>query len=370
MSEPGAADDAATDALPRVAASEAELIGLARALIMGHGGEVAQRVFRARALPPAISTACARLLGDALSKLWPALWRRGGAAPGVSVDANGAVRRGRAWERDAVAPLMFSAATLQLLRWLIASPLVELSRSDAPWTGAPLTVGDQVMIYLALEATEGTPAQARLARHVSVRGAPLAWLGFCDVLARTGALPPVLRFDGLCRGGGARVVEALTPRIAARWRATELAKRGAGDPEALIALGAAQDAVLGDFLAACDASDRMLAAFVIDAAAPLLARELDPAPQQLATTSTLASRSAARLAAGALLRAVGRWAAWDEAHRGVRFLDDEYAATQRLLARFEAIGAIGAARAATWLAALAALAPTTSPASAATVEAP
>jgi hypothetical protein len=54
----------------------------------------------------------------------------------------------------------------------------------------------------------------------------------------------------------------------------------------------------------------------------------------------------------------------------VRFIDDDYAAAQVLLARFEAIGAAGAARAAAWLAELASLAPTTPPGPAATVEPP
>jgi hypothetical protein len=91
---------------------------------------------------------------------------------------------------------------------------------------------------------------------------------------------------------------------------------------------------------------------------------------RLDPTSSIARRAAARVAAGALLRGVLTWAAWDRAHRGVRFIDDDYPATQRLLARFEPIQASGAARAAAWLADLASLVPTTVLASAATVEPP
>jgi hypothetical protein len=75
------------------------------------------------------------------------------------------------------------------------------------------------------------------------------------------------------------------------------------------------------------------------------------------------------VAAGSLLRAVATWAAWDEAHRGVRFIDDDYPAVQLLLARFEAIGSSGAARAAGGLAGLAALASPAEP-SAARVDPP
>jgi hypothetical protein len=174
----------------------------------------------------------------------------------------------------------------------------------------------------------------------------------------------------LCGGAGAIVVETLTPQLARRWRAVELCKRATSAPERLIVVGAAQDAVLRGFLAACDRHRRRdLAAFVIDAAAPLLQREIAPTPARLDPAAPLSRRAAARLAAGALLRAVGVWAAWDQAHRGVRFIDDDYPAAQLLLARFEAIQASGAARAAAWLAELAALAPTTA-ASTATVDLP
>jgi hypothetical protein len=230
-----------------------------------------------------------------------------------------------------------------------------------------MTIGDQVMVYLALDAAAGTPAQAAIAAQPFVRAAPLAWLGFADQLG--GAEVPAL--DCLCADAGALVVEALAGELARRWRAVELSKRAIAAPDVLIALGAAQDAVLGGFMAACDRHGRRdLAGFVIDAAAPLLARGIAPVPARLHATATLANRAAARLAAGALLRGVSRWAAWDQAHRGVRFLDDDYPATQLLLARFEAIQAAGAARAAAWLAELAALTPTTVAPSAATVDGP
>jgi hypothetical protein len=113
-------------------------------------------------------------------------------------------------------------------------------------------------------------------------------------------------------------------------------------------------------MASCDARRRRdLAGFVLDAAAPLLARNLAPTPAQLDSNTTLAVRAQARIAAGSLLRAVVRWSDWDQQHRGVRFIDDDYAAAQLLLERFESIGAQGAARAAHWLSDLASLVPTT-----------
>ena len=361
------------DALPRVAASESDLVGLARALIAPSPTEACAMMYRTRTLPPAISVTCESLLRDALAQVWPALWRRGGIEPSASVSGGGgAVRRGRIWERRDPVGLAFSVATLRLLRWMLATPLgvpaAAVRGLFPPHADSPaLTIGDQVMVYLALDAATGTPAQAAIAAQPLVRAAPLAWLGFAELF---GAAPvPVL--DSLCTGAGALVVEALADELARRWQAVELSKRAIAAPEVLIALGAAQDAVLGGFMAACDRHGRRdLAGFVIDAAAPLLARGIAPIPARLHATTTLASRAAARVAAGALLRGVTRWAMWDQAHRGVRFLDDDYAATQLLLARFEAIQASGAARAAAWLADLASLAPTTVAPSAATVDVP
>jgi hypothetical protein len=363
-----------TDELPRVAASESDLVVLARALIASNPTEACSMMYRTRALPPAISVACEELLGDALAQVWPALWRRGGIEPAASASGGGEIRRGRMWQRRAPEGLGFSVATLRLLRWLLATPLavssatprtvLQVSDDRAP---VAMTVGDQVMVYLALDAATGTPAQAAIAAQPLVRAAPLAWLGFADLFGTA----PVPSLDGLCAGAGALVVEALAGELARRWRAVELSKRAIAVPEVLIAIGAAQDAVLGGFMAACDRHGRRdLAVFVIDAAAPLVARGIAPVPARLQATATLARRAAARVAAGALLRGVTRWAVWDQAHRGVRFLDDDYAATQLLLARFEAIQAAGAARAAAWLADLASLAPTTVAPSAATVDGP
>jgi hypothetical protein len=348
------------------AATEQDLVLLARGLVV-RSPEATAMWGRGRALPPAISPACARLIGDALTQVWPALWRRGGTQPASILDGrgDGGARRGRIWERHAPVGLTFSVATLHLLRWLLGTVLAAPIPTLPPLLAAPLTIGDQVLIYLALDAATD-PALAAIAAQPLVCAAPLAWLGFADKLA---GRPPA--FTALCEGAGAIVVEALAGELASRWRAVELRKRAMTDPRALIALGAAQDATLAGWLAACDAHRRRdLAGFVIDAAAPLLAAQIAPAPARLDPTATLAQRAEARVAAGALLRGVVTWSGWDQAHRGVRFIDDDYAAAQVLLARFEPIQAAGAARAAAWLADLASLAPTTLPPSAATVDAP
>jgi len=293
----------------------------------------------------AISPACAELVADALRPLWPSLWRRGGARAGVVVRGD-TLARGRPWERAPVASLVHTTATLDVLRWLVVtrdiSPTLDI---------APLGIGDEVVIYLALELADTSRQLDALARQPLVRASPLAWLGFAH--AMTGEPPP---FDELVTGAGAVVVDVLARELAERWRRVEMAKRTMTSVPELVGLGHAQDAVLDGFMAACDRHRRRdLAGFVLDAAAPMLARDLPPFPDALDRDVPLAVRAKARVSAGALLRAVVRWIAWDQQHRDVRFIDDDYAVAQHLLARVEAAGPVG--KAVRWLDELASLAP-------------
>ena len=355
-----------------VAASESERIAMARALITPHAFDMWALFSSPRTLPKKIGPTCASLLQDALAQVWPALWRRDAARPGASLDGGRPVR-GRGWERHSPTPLTFSATTIELLRWLVSVPLATAAAADE-LPRRPLAIGDQVAIYLALDAARDTPAQATIARQPMVRAAPLAWLGFAHLMVdaehgiKLAAAAPT--FETLATGAGAIVVEALSLELATRWRSIEIAKRALQDPDTLVALGAAQDAALTGFMDACDhAKRRDLAGFVLDAVAPLLERGIGPFPGELDLTKPLSSRAAARVAVGSLLRAVARWRTWDESHRGIRFIDDDYAAAQLLLTRFERIGRAGVDRSDVWLAELASLAPTTAPASA-TIEPP
>jgi len=328
-----------------VAESESDLVVMARALVAPDDNE--PWVGASRELAPMISPACAELVADALRQLWPSLWRRGGAKPGASIQQDGReVVRGRPWERHAPIGLVHTAASIAVLRWLVESRLGTRTLVAA-LAARPLAIGDQVVIYLALDTLREPLAQRAFARQPLVRAAPLAWLGFAQLFDGE---PP--GFDELAHGAGAIVVEAIAAELARRWHVVELAKRGIVRPQDLVALGAVQDATLGGFMDACDRHRRRdLAGFVIDAA--LLAREVPPFPEALDPATPLSVRAAARPAAGALLRAIVRWGEWDREHRGVRFVDDDYAASQLLLARFEAIGT--PARAITWLGELASL---------------
>jgi hypothetical protein len=341
------------DEVPLVAQSESELIMMARALVQPRAHDTWAYLASSRKMPETIGPSCEALIEDALSRIWPALWRRDGARPRASTIGNSVVR-GRPWQRYAPAPLEFTSATLALLRWLVGMPLAtggEVPELDHP--AAPLAIGDEVAIYLALDLASDLPPQLVIARQPMVRKSALAWLGFANLMAGE---PP--DFAPIVTGTGAIVVDALGSEIADRWRAAELTKRQLENPDELLAVGRAQSVALEKFMTACDAAHRRdLAGFVLDAARPLLERNIAPVAQLLDPNKPLSTRSQARLAAGALLRGVQMWSHWDEQHRGVRFLDDDYQVSQALLARFEPIGRPLTDRAAQMLSDLASLIP-------------
>lgn len=350
--------------IAQLAASEAELVTLARAIVAGSdsGEDMWALLCRGRSLPKKIGPTCERLLEDTLEKVWLALWHRGGTKPRPSLTGT----RARLWERYQPVPLEFSPASLHFLRWLVATPFSAPQSTLQQLHAMPLTLGDQVLVYFALDAARDTPAARVIAQQPFVRNAPLAWLGFAPDLA--GAAIPT--FDSLVTGAGPVIIEALADELAKRWQATELGKRSLVDPNAIIALGEAQDRVLGSFMTACDAARRRdLAGFVLDAATPLIERNLSPSPTKLDPSSPLSTRAQARIAAGSLLRALVRWADWDQQHRAVRYIDDDYQLAQLMLARFEKIGTPGVGRVQAWLADLAALTSMPTPAESATIDA-
>lgn len=329
--------------LPLVSASEADLIATARLLVAPSRFDVWAQLCRSRKLPPAWGETCEALLEDALRQVWPALWRKN-----VAPDRDGR----RVWERNGLAALHHSPASASLLRWLTATPFAAPPSAIDKLDALPTALGDHVLLYLALDAATDTPAQLTMARQPAFRASPLVWLGFAHLFE--GAAPS---FDLLLEGDGAAVVDALGPELAKRWGKVEIEKRSMTAPDKLIALGGAQDSTLIGFMAACDRIRRRdLAAWVIDASAPLLANDIAPMPAVLDGNAPLSARTAARAAAGSLLRGVQAWARWDSQHRGVRFIDDDYERSQRLLARFETIGQAGVDKAAGWLSQLAALA--------------
>jgi hypothetical protein len=346
-------------ALPQVAQSEHDIVMMARALVAGQDSseDIWALLCASRNCAPKIGPTCQKLLEDTLRLAYRALWQRGGTAPKVSHTG----QRGRLWERYPVTELKFGQQTVVFLRWLVQTPFSAPASTIKTLPIAKLEVGDQLMVYFALDAARATPALRVIAQQPFVQASPLAWLGFSTYLGATEqGRRNIPAFDSLAKPPGAIIVEALSDELAKRWQASEVAKRAMTDPGELIALGAAQDAVLNGFLDACDKHKRRdIASFLLDAISPLLQRNVAPAPGQLDPSAPLSVRASARNSAGSLLRALVRWSEWDQQHRGIRFIDDEYQSAQVLLNRFERIGSAGVNRVQGWLADLSALAPTT-----------
>ena len=335
-----------------VAASESEILMMARTLLQPARYDTWSAMCRTKKLPPKIGETCRFVLEETLAQTWPCLWRRGGTQPRPGRDG----KRARGWERTIPQKLAFSPATMSLLRWLIVTPLSAPASTLDRLPNEKMLIGDQVMIYLALDMAASTPAAATIAKQPLVRACPLARLGFAHLFDE--APDEGLDFDALTAGAGASVLEALSDEIARRWHQIELSKRTYTSPEALTSLGVAQDGTLTRWMTTCDKrGHRDLALFILDAATTNLSRRVPPLPIQLDPTTPLSARMTARVAAGSLLRAVVRWSAWDIEHRGVRFIDDNYNSVQVMLSRFERLGSAGADLATAWLAELASLAP-------------
>lgn len=332
----------AAPALRRVAQSEYDLLTVARALVgEGSYATIEPIVHIGRKLPPKIGPTAMRLLEETLSRgVILELARRGGWRPAQHLNAHGMPSAtARLWERHATPPAIpFSKLTIELLRWLSAGQKGDLA-------DAPATLGDELIMYFALELLASGGAAATLAEQPPVRGSRLCWLGFPDVLVRhappaTGGLTGPA-FAPYMKDAGAIVLEALQADLARRVLEIERSKRTIRRLDAMAALGATQTALFDAFMAACDTAKRRdLAGFLIEAGTKLLARPVPPTAwiETLELIGPLSERTAATRAAGSFLRALVRWKTWDDEHRGVRFIDDGYDASQLLLRRYEQLG--------------------------------
>jgi hypothetical protein len=325
----------------RVAASEAQLLTIARALTGAVAPASVSAALRSEStLPDGIGPTCRRLLEATLARgAVLELARRGGWRPARHLAAGGEPgAAGRLWDRHAPPTLRFSATTMHLLRWLSRTPLATGSTRSIEGDGT-LALGDELLAYLACDLLVRTGCGGAVGRERLFARSPLCWLGFPDRLApRLEKDPALPDFAGLVAGPGALLLEALQPDLARRWVELERGKRAVRRIEAMSSLGRAQEAVLAAFTdAAAGAARRDLAGFLVSAARELLTR---PPParslvESLETKATIRERAEAHRAAGAFLRGLGRLSGWLAEARTTRFFDEGYAAAQLLLAEWE-----------------------------------
>lgn len=321
-----------------VTRSEANVLTLARVAVGLVPAQDALRLLVTSLAPPdKLGPSARAALQDTLSRgLVLALGRQGGW---LGLDAR------RLWERTPAPPLHFTGNTVRLLRWLVNAPLAEAEVPPLVLEGA-LTPAEEAVVTILLEALHGTGCEAALARQPALRTSALVTLAHAGPMARALALDDVPAFDV------ARLalwVDGLRSLLARAWVSAEADKAHVIDPGALARFGQAQGRVLAAFFTALDGAGRRdLATFLVDAAARWLAlgRPVASYSAQLPGDAPLRARTDARRASAAFLRAIATLRAWDEQHRGVRFMDDGYEDAQRLLKDWQRLGEAGFARAA------------------------
>lgn len=330
---------------PRVARSEGALLALTQALFEPKRAAAVRRiVLGPTPLPTRIGPTAMRLFESTLAR---GVLRDVLQAGGWQVQHPIGSDAGRLWERHPQLRLDFTAQTADLVLGMTRRS-AERQAQQAPEDPTP---ADRWVRGLAVDLL------CRLDMPLPVDAfatAPLCWLLRPERLARAAPLPTTIDFMSLVTGPMAAWMEAIQPRLTRRWIALERRKPGIRKLSRMTRLGAAQQAVLIPFFAACDkAGRRDLATFAVHAAqailAPTDAGTHPPATwwiDALAHTGSLRARQAAYVESAALLDALHIPARWHAEHGQTAFFDEEYDAAQLLLSAWEGLGRPGFERAA------------------------
>lgn len=243
----------------------------------------------------------------------------------------------RLWERREAPPLAFTGNLVQVLQWMLRTPLGD---ADVPalTLKAPLTPAEEAVLALLFSRLQGSGCEPAVARQAPLRDSPLCVLAFAGELARH---RPLERVPAISVERHGVFLEGLRDVLAAAWLRVERLRPGLERPSVAITIGEAQAAALESFFEVVDrAGRRDLAGFLLDAAAAALEHPLTATEYvaSLNQDTPLRDRTQARRAAGALLRGVGRLRAWDAEHRAVRFIDDGYQLAQELVREWERLG--------------------------------
>lgn len=333
--------------MKRVAQSEFDLLSVARALTGGVSAEAVEPLLRTpRPRAAKLGPTAMALLKQTLSRgCVLELGRRGGWRDARHLRGEAEVVSGRLWQRHGPPTLHFSPATLELLAWLVASPLAVPAECKPLKLKGPLGLGDELLLYLASDLVQRCPGCGPpLGRSPAFRRSPLCWLGFPELLGAgeplgeeelTGAAWDKLLLEG------ALLLEALQRDLARRWIAVERGKRELVKLEVMTSVGESQRLVLAQLAAALDrAGRRDLFGFVIEATGRLLRHRPDASHWigGISQVGALSARQRAFRAAGALLAGLDLPRRWVEEAQTVRFFDDEYEASQLLLKQWEQLG--------------------------------
>jgi hypothetical protein len=226
--------------------------------------------------------------------------------------------------------LEFSRHTLTFLMWLTAArPGGAKSAWRAPV--GELTTADRIVLFLVYEALRGTEAGAGLRALPAFLSHVLCRLAFPQDFLRRTALSAA-DFMPWTTGLGASVLESLQQPMSRGWVELEAAKARISDWETMQALGHAQEQVLQPYLDALEQSARFdLGRCMLETMAKLLPASATPGFWVAGLASAgprLADRTATHRASLAFVRQMDRLKKWEQAARGVGYLDEGYAASQ------------------------------------------
>ncbi len=318
-----------------------EMITIARAIVREGPYEIAEPILLESREVRGLTKSAMRAFEDALSKGCARALAKLGGFRSLPRRVGEGAKVARLWEVRSPA-LTFSPFTFELCRFLVSVPLG--TPGGPKFSHAPKTIGDELVAYLACWLVEQKPLESILAAQPGIRACALAWLGFPRMLASAKSDEKLSadRFDALVRDGV--TLEGLEVDLASR--AKRFTREIAAEmlPARMLALGQSRERVLGGFVAACSAANRVdLASFIVESL------DADMPKITLDRTAPLRDRIAARRASVAQLRVAMRLAGEHEKARGVSYIDEGYEVAQLLLARWEHVGVSGFARVASAL---------------------
>lgn len=313
-----------------VSVPEASLLSLSRAALgQAPAHELARLLVRAHPAPEKLGPTALGLLEETWSKGTVLLLARSGGWHPLGGK--------RLWERGPLPELRFTPALLRFFQWALKTPLTEAGGPPAQEEAA-FSPAEEAVVASLLSRAQGLHCDARLFAHPSVRASPLLAVVFAAELGAVEPLAEVPPFD-VARHGP--FLEGLAEVVTLQWLRAEEWKGMLVDPAELRRRGLAQQQVIDAlFERLTTVSSRRLASGLVRAGLTWLADPRSVGAHYgalLRTDASLSDRQGARMASGALLRAAVRAGEWHQAHRHVRFIDDEYAEAQALVKAWEAL---------------------------------
>lgn len=327
----------------QVSRFEANLLRIVRFFFQQIPAEEALPLVRTtQSRPRCLSAPAVHLVRDTLAKGCVLYLVRAGGWRHERFLRKGEPKAGRLWERSPIDELAleFSSHSLEFLIWLTTNkpggptPMWEAPTSE-------LTIGDHLLLFLAYEAMREERDIA-----TALQSSPTFALHPLIVLMNPGdfageRMPDAISFREWVSGQGAQVIEAMQPKLEARWLENERSKGQIGDWDRLRQQGEVELAVLERFMPAAENAGRWdVARFLLGVLGKLLATA-DMTPTfwtgglQGNGPPRLADRLETQRSALSVLRQAERLRQWEQRARRSGYMDDDYAASKFWLGEWE-----------------------------------